>query len=252
MDTPLGGPAPATVVAINLQSTRPGRSLEQVARQTFTQLISAALAHSCHIQPADSQNGEMNLALIIPDTSQALTILRRLFGVQTDINVRHPESSARFIVHHGIVFPSNNAYIGSSLRHAHAKLGRLPSPIDHAATSDFVSFTKPWAAHHISFAPFAEAGVDPALLNFSLASPAAPKEAGRPPIDAAFVRHLSHCLATHMGPFASVMVEAAQRTSHTSQQLLEELANEIDDPQAKANFIDEVRAAFPLTGQAGQ
>lgn len=235
MSVALGAPKPATVIAINLSGLS-GRPVALAARQQLTELIGSSLANSCHIQPAASLGDNLDLSLILPDSSQVLSILRRVLGVQADLHQMHPESPVRFIVHHGLVFPSNHSHVGSSLRQAHGKLGRLPQAIRHAATTDFSNFAETWSAHHIIFDRFPEATIDPGLLSFTLTSTAPARAAANRQIDEALLQHLTNSLATHLGPFASVIVDAAQRASTNGQQLIDELCHEIEDPLARARF----------------
>lgn len=233
MAAPLGAAAPATVIAVSLKAGLPDHPVASATRQDFANLVGSSLAQGCDIQTSYRSDMELALALIIPAGSQTLSILRRLLNVQADFHRTHADARVRFLAHHGIVFPSAAGHIGSSLRQAHARLNRMASGIDRAATTDFANFCAPWAAQHISFRQFAQD--EPGIVSFRLkATPLANAADDR--IDDALVEHLTSCLAAHLGPFASVIVNAARRSSTTPRQLLEELCNEIDDPQARARF----------------
>jgi len=51
-------------------------------------------------------------------------------------------------------------------------------------------------------------------------------------------------LATHVGPIAAVLVERASRRAGDERELIELLANEIDDRSARDRFILEVRGCM--------
>lgn len=100
MTEPLGAPQSATVIAISLQARG------DLARRRFTDLLSGVLAHSCHIQPATGQNNELAYTAIVPDSTQTLSLLRRLLSLQAEFGRIHPDCAARFMVHHGVIFPA--------------------------------------------------------------------------------------------------------------------------------------------------
>ncbi|MCB1910233.1 MAG: hypothetical protein KDG53_00045 [Rhodocyclaceae bacterium] len=244
MDQTLGAAAPATVITLRLGARTQGRPLQAATCQNFANLIGNSLRQGCHIQPTVRNDAEMSLALIVPVTSQTLTILRRLLAVQAELHRMRADARMSFLVHHGIVFPSGGNYIGSALRHARAKLARLPEHIEHGATSDFAGFAQSWDAQPIRFEKFADPDIDPGVLRFTLAATPGAATQGTPLADGAFVERLKRCLAEHLGPFATVVVDAALASSTTPRQLVEELCSEIDDAQARARFRNEALSAL--------
>ena len=198
MDQTLGAAAPATVITLRLCARTQGRPLQAATCQNFANLIGNSLGQGCHIQPTVRNDAEMSLALIVPVTSQALTILRRLLAVQAELHRMRADARMSFLVHHGIVFPSGGSYIGSALRQARAKLARLPEHIEHGATSDFAGFAQSWDAQPIRFEKFADPDIDPGVLRFTLAATPGAATQGTPLADGAAVERLKRCLAEHL------------------------------------------------------
>lgn len=243
MHESLGSLQSATVIAIELHAGN------GPARQHFTELLGGTLAHTCHIQPAGSRENELAFTAVVPDHAQTLSLLRRLISVQEEFRQKHPECTLRFVVHHGPVFPSAESFVGAALRSAHSRLGRLPLSITQAATSEFADYAATWTAHPVIFDKLALANEIPGLLHFTILSGNSPKKGEQPASDEAFLRHLTKSLATHLGPFAEVIVAAAQRSSASPRQMIEELASEITDAAAREKFRSD--AVQFISGLAG-
>lgn len=244
MTESLGAPHPATVIAIGLQTRLDDSPSLPATRRIFTNLLGGTLAHNCHIQPASGPAEELAFTAIVPDTTQALSLIRRLLSIQDEFQKTHPDTSARFVVHHGIVFPSAKGYIGSALRSAHSRLIRMPRSTANAATNEFSAYTKTWAAHPIVFWELAEAHETLGLFSFELLHQTEPPAAGNTASDEALQNYLTGRLAEHLGPFAEVLVDAAKRSSASPLQLIEELASEIDDAQAREKFRRDAKDFF--------
>ncbi len=230
MSESLGAPQPATVIAIGLSAG------SDPARSHFTDLLGGTLAHTCHIQAASNRDSELAFTAVVPDHAQTLSLLRRLISIQDEFRQTHPECAVRFIVHHGPVFPSAASFVGAALRSAHSRLSRLPVTIAQAATSEFADYVSTWSAHPVTFGKLPLATEIPGLLHFSILTSSSPKSADQPADEEAFLRHITKCLATHLGPFAEVIVDAAKRSSATPRQMIEELASEISDAAAREKF----------------
>ena len=218
MTEPLGAPQSATVIAISLQARG------DLARRRFTDLLSGVLAHSCHIQPATGQNNELAYTAIVPDSTQTLSLLRRLLSLQ-----------------HGVIFPAAKNFLGAALRSAHSRLARLPANIPSAATIDFADYVGTWSSQPVIFSKLFTDSAPPTLLAFSIVPSSTPEKANTTTHDEPFLRHLTTSLAAHIGPFAEVLVAAAKRSSTSTSQLIEELASEIGPPSAREKFRQDAR-----------
>jgi hypothetical protein len=236
MTEALGSPHPATVIAIGLKARLDDSPSLPATRRIFTNLLGGTLAHNCHIQPASAPGEELAFTAVVPDTAQSLSLIRRLLSIQDEFRGTHPDTAARFVVHHGVVFPSDKGYIGSALRSAHSRLTRLPHGVINAATTDFAAYTETWDFHPIVYHKQEAAHETLGLLGFSIEQPEPAPAESKALHDEALLHYLTSRLADHLGPFAEVLVDAAQRSSSTPRQLIEELASEIDDAKARQDF----------------
>lgn len=236
MTEQLGAPRPATVIAISLQARG------DLARRRFTDLLGNVLAHSCHIQPATVQNGELAYTAIVPNSTQTLSLLRRLLSLQTEFGQIHPDCAARFLVHHGLIFPSAKNFLGAALRSAHSRLARLPTNIPAVATIDFADYVATWSSQPMLFSKLVTDSTNPGILAFSILPSADAAKALSPDHEEALLRHLTACLAPHLGPVAEVLVDAAKRSSASATQLINELASEIEAPNAREKFRRDAQA----------
>ena len=236
MTEQLGAPQPATVIAISMHAR------SDLARRHFTDLLGSVMAHACHIQPATGQSGELAYTAIIPDNAQTLSMLRRLLSLQTEFAQSHPDCTTRFIIHHGLIFPSAARFLGAALRSAHSRLARLPANIRSAATVDFAEHVDTWPSKPITFSPLYTDSATVGLMAFSIQPNPDTEKPASLVHEVAFLRHLTTCLANHIGPFAEVIVDAARRSSTGNVQLIEELANEIEAPKAREKFRSDALA----------
>lgn len=228
-------PHPATVIALGVNTA------DQAARARFTELLGGTLAHTCTLQPASHRDNELSYTAIVPDSTQTLSLLRRLLSIQQEFHQQYPAGAFRFLVHHGLVFLADGQFVGAILRSAQSRLSRLPAGIRQAATSEFADYVATWSVHPVTFSKLPSASEQPGLLDFSLhLSPDAEPADGSAQAEA-FLRHLTKCLATHLGPFAEVIVDAARRSSASPQQMIEELASEIADATAREKFRSDAR-----------
>jgi hypothetical protein len=241
----LGHPEDVTVIALDLKPLLGGVSSVD-SRDTFARLLGGAVAHACVVQAVARPDGELAYTAVVPVTGQTLTLMRRLLNVQEDFKRAHPDTFARFVVHHGLVFAAQGeggkSYVGSAMRSAQSHLLRMPGNLDCAATSDFVSATATWKTCSIQFQPLSDAPEIKDLLTFSLVSDDVSetqnaKDARKSMAkDPALRRFLVEHLAAYLGPFAEVLVDSAQRSSTSRTNLIEELSREIDDIPTRERF----------------
>jgi hypothetical protein len=245
----LGQPEAVTVIAIDLKPPRGGVSPLD-SRETFARLLAGTVAQACLVQPAIRPDGELAYTAIVPDTGQTLAVLRRLVSIQTDFRYQHPDTAARFVVHHGLVFAAqttgSKSYLGSAVRSAHSQLQRLPPQVDSAATAEFALITETWKSCPLQFQPLADAQSGLSLLTFALAAgdktETAPATADSALVDAALRLFLIERLAAYLGPFAEVLVDAAQRSARSRDNLIEEVSREINDLPTRECFKAEAMA----------
>jgi len=237
----LGSPRAATVIAIGLKVGAEHPLTPSATRMIISNLLAEALASSCHLQSAPAPDEQTAFTVFLPDETQVPALIGRLQGVQAEFHDTHHDATVHFVVHHGVVFPGPRGYIGSAMRSAHSRLLRLPVQIPSAATTDFAAFTETWATRPILFRDYDELPLSLGLLAFSL-SEANAAGSTRSLDQASLIAYLTNRLADHLGPFAEVLVDAAQRSSSDTNQLIENLAREIDDPQARRAFLSDARA----------
>ncbi len=241
---PLGRQQSFIVIAIELNAHGGGAAKEE-SRQAFAGLLGAGVAHACSLQPAERHNGGWACTALIPDTGQTLALLRRMEDILADFHPQHPDAHARFVVHYGLAFatqPGNRrTYIGSAVRAAHSHLKRLPLEYDRAASGEFAVLAKAWSSDSIQFIdlpiPLAELG----LFGFNL-NRGEQGERSDGVIAAALRAHLEERLATHIGPFAQILVESAQRSSKSLDDFIVEVVREIDEKVVRTRVKDEARA----------
>jgi len=237
----LGLPRAATVIAIGLKVGAEHPLTPAATRLVIANLLAGALTNSCHLQSASGAEEPAAFTAILPDDSQVLALIRRLQSVQAEFHETHHDVTVHYVIHHGVVFPGPKGYIGSAMRSAHSRLARLPADIPCAATIDFAAFTETWASRPIVFRDYDELPLNLGLLAYSLTD-AMIAGAGRSLDQAALLTYLTSRLADYLGPFAEVLVDAARRSSSNTNQLIEDLAREIDDPHARHAFQSDVRA----------
>jgi hypothetical protein len=250
---PLGRQQSFIVIAIELNAHGGGAASEE-SRRDFAGLLGAGVAHACSLQTAERHDGGWACTALIPDTGQTLALLRRMEDILADFRRRHPDAHARFVVHYGLAFatqPGNKrTYIGSAVRAAHSHLKRLPPAYDRAASGEFSALAKAWSSGSIEFTdlplPLAELG----LFGFNLKR-GEQRDRSDPEIAAALRNHLAESLATHIGPFAQILVESAQRSSKSLDDFIVEVAREIDEKAVRARVKDEARAYLKAL-RAGQ
>lgn len=235
----LSHPETVTVIAVELKPIAGGVSSAD-SRETFTRLLGGAVALVCAVQPAPRTDGELAFTVVLPDTGQCLAVLRRIESIQDEFKRQYPDIAARCIVHHGLAFAvpqtggnSGHSYIGSALRSAHSQLYRLPPSFERAATSEFVAATRNWQSCPITFHPLPGEPASQGLMSFDLESAEVLTE---PTADAALKQFLVQRLAAYLGPFAEVLVEAAQRSANSPINLIKEVAHEISDIPTRERF----------------
>lgn len=245
MVDPLGAALSATVIALDASASfgTPGLRSSQ---QALAKLLAGTFGTQCQLHGAASgqaaSQAKIAFTLVILQEDQAHSTLRRLQNLLADIHQAHTALIVRHIAHHGIVFPSNSGYLGSAIRIAHTRLARLLPGQTQAATPDFAQFAQHQPGNDLNFAPLH--GAKDELLSYRHEQ-AQQVAATSPKFDqAAFLQHLTACLARQIGPFAQVMVDTAQRNSHTPEQLIGELAREIDNAESLRQFNEEARSFF--------
>lgn len=238
----LGRPEAVTVIAIELKPLRGGVS-DADSREAFARLLGGTIALACSLQPAPRPDGELAFTAVVPDTGQTVSVLRRMASIQAEFKPQYPEIAARFVVHHGLAFVSpqagTKAYLGSALRSAHSQLQRLPMPYDSAATPDFIKATESWQACPLTFQPIPDLQTDSSLMTFSLVDADTPQVVNTVAgtvFDIALRNFLVQRLAAYVGPFAEVLVDAAQRSAKSHANLIKEVAHEIDDMPTRQRF----------------
>lgn len=239
----IGTPQPASVVAIGLACRQTGMATPRASREIFATQIGSALVQSCHIQTAPAADGELALTIIVPETTQILSLLRRIESLREEFERNLPALITRLVVHHGIVFPTAQGHMGAVLRAALARLQNLPKlagNVHTVATGNFIAYARTWPANDLHFES-ESCGEQYDLYKFTLASaaPSAAPEATPESAPHDWVSYLTGRLAEHLGPFAQVLVDSARRSSKTPEHLAREVASEIDDIPVRERFLSD-------------
>ncbi len=234
-------PQAASVIAVSLGSRLTSKAPPRASREIFVMQIGSTLVQSCHIQAATAAEGNLSLTIIVPETTQILSLLRRIESVRYKFERNLPGLITRLVVHHGIVFPTKQGPMGAVLRAAHARLQsltKLPGEIQTVATGAFVAYTRSWPGQtpdlHFAARSCTEQ-YDIYPFSLTTAQPASAAESS----PENWTSYLTERLAEHLGPFAQVLVDSANRSSRTPEQLAREVASEIDEAPVRERFLSD-------------
>lgn len=252
-------PVLATVVAMELKPIV-GDSCSSQSVATFAGMLSSALALTCNVQRFDQAGEQTAYTLVLPPESQTTNVLRRLMGVANEFGQVHGDVIVRFVVHSGVVFPGTGdkrTYVGSAIRSAHNMLRRLPVSVSQAATKEFVGYVGTLPSSPIRFSSLSGGTLDGTadgtkdgttaddLSALSIAPESSPdkgkENTGAVAVtDADLAQFLSTRLAEDVGPFASVLVDSAQKLATTTNLMIGELLHEIENSEARERFEQDV------------
>lgn len=234
-------PQPASVIAISLGCRLAGKTPPRASLEIFVTQIGSALVQSCDIRAVAAPDGDLLLTIIVPETTQILSLLRRIASVRQEFERNLPTLITRQVIHHGIVFPTRQGPMGAVLRAAHTRLqslAKLPGTIQTVATDNFIAYTRSWPGQtpdlHVASQPCCK---QYDIFEFSLNGNPPPSASDKTPED--WTTYLTERLAEHLGPFARVLVDSASRSSSTPEQLAQEVASEIDEKPLRERFLSD-------------
>lgn len=196
----------------------------------------------CSLQLQARGSAGKALTLIMPPDVQVGSALRRSLTAIEDFEQATPGSRVCALIHHGVVFAAHEGgqavHVGSAVRLAHSALRRLEGSQRLAASADFFQHARDWANSPLRFTALSGAAAAEGLQALSLSSEeAAPSALNQD--DDALREFLNARLAAEVGPFASVLVEAARRVAPSASALVLELAQEIESHQGRDDFTRE-------------
>lgn len=233
----IGTPRPYIVIAIELRATD-GVAVSEAAKAHLNSLLSSGLGLACTLQLFPRLDGVVASTALFTHTGQTLALLRRIDAIQDAMRQEHQGHRVRYLVHYGMAFTSRpgSGYMGSGIRAAHSRLGRLPSELERGASSEFRLLADSWNTGGIHFHDLPTPLQQEEVHGFHLDSNDWDAASRRSASQQVLVGYLTTQLAAHMGPIAQVLVENASHLARSPTNLIEETAREIDDLHARARF----------------
>lgn len=240
MNTSMQKPILASVVALEVRSM-PG-SQGEAALNGLLRHIHTLANQNCSIQLQARNNAAHGITVIMPPETQVGSVLRRCLHAMKNFEADYPGSQAHALIHHGVVFMAEEdgqvSHVGSAIKLAHSSLRRLENQNPLVASADFCKHAREWSDRLFRLSPLGGAAASEGLHALHLIDTGndQPKTAQIPPEHPALLAFLNARLAADVGPFASVLVEAARSIAPSAKALVLELAQEVDAPQARDDF----------------
>ncbi|MBI5899665.1 MAG: hypothetical protein HZB40_10610 [Rhodocyclales bacterium] len=192
--------------------------------------------------------GRPNLTLTLAPDQEPGSALDAMAKAAAGFDAAVTPLSLRSVVHFGVVFRTESAtgvsYVGSAIRTTQSALRRVPSAGGFLATAEFAVYAAKYPQLPFRMRPVTSgAAIDGLshLLFGDIAADMAPASAVASGIaDAAFVEFAKRRLAEEIGPFANALVDRAVRAATATDQLVSQLASDIDNPAARKKFEDDM------------
>ncbi|MDA8256212.1 MAG: hypothetical protein M0Z99_11350 [Betaproteobacteria bacterium] len=239
MSSQVSAPVTTTVIAIDIAGAD---SFEASVLENFDQAVVAARKLGFVTQ----ESGKPNLTLTLAPELEIGNILEQLAQVAAGFDAVATPLRLRGMVHRGVVFRTEDAgqvsYVGSAIRSTQSALRRAPATGGLMATPDFSAYAAklpklPFRLQAIGGGAFE--GMNHIVFgSMSVAPPRAGNQL--PSADPEFVDFVKRRLAAEIGPFASALVDRAIRSSTVADQLVSLLSRDIDNPEARVRFEDEM------------
>lgn len=239
MSSQVSAPVTTTVIACDIAGAD---SFEAAVLESFDTAVVAARKLGFVTQ----ESGKPNLTLTLAPELEVGGLLEQLAQASAGFDAVATPLRLRGMVHYGVVFRTEDAgqvsYVGSAIRSTQSALRRAPATGGLMATPDFSAYAAkllnlPFRLQAIGGGAFE--GMN--HIVFGGTSVAPPRTGNQlPSADPEFVDFVKRRLAADIGPFASALVDRAIRSSTVADQLVNLLGREIDNPDARVRFENEM------------
>ena len=233
-------PVSTTVLAFDISGPDP---IGPAVVAGFERVV--ALARSLGFVTQDP--GNPNLILTLAPDAAVAPVVSQIAAALADFDAASAPFRVRAVVHYGVVFRSETAgqtgFMGSAIRATQSALRRAPGTGSLMATRDFATHaaTLPNLPFHLEAMQGAAAADGMSHVLFGAAgSGSSGSGYVLPAADPAFVEFVKRRMATDIGPFAGPLVDRAVRSSTAATQIVALLSKDIENPQARVRFEDEV------------
>jgi hypothetical protein len=247
--------APVTTTVISLEVPLSGDAPRAEVLVSFDQTLVAA---GRQIGTIHKEQGKLQMTITIEPETALGPALAQLSGSMVKFEFLCKTLQVRGVVHHGVVFRNEVAgevsYIGSALRASQSALRKLEASGGLFATRGFIAHAvalKPPAARFdaLTGADAAD-GVCRISVDAKAAAVTTKPSAQLTSADPEFLAYLKKRLAEHLGPFASAMVEHQRVGTPLPEQLVADMAREIDDPGVRKQFETDLYAYISTAKKA--
>jgi len=240
----VSAPVSTTVIACDIAGAS---AFEAAVLDCFGRFLAVARSLGFVTQEA----GKPNLTLTLAPEQAVGLALEPLAKAGLGFDSLAAPLRLRAMVHYGVVFRTESvteiSYVGSAIRSTQSALRRAPPTGGFLATQDFSAYAAkqlnlPFRLLPISSGPAVE-GISQIVFGGSAVAPqgaVAGSVTGLVSADPAFVEFVKRRLTEDIGPFASALVDRAIRSSTAADQLVAVMSREIDNPEARARFEDDV------------
>lgn len=192
--------------------------------------------------------GRPNLTLTLAPDQEPGPALDAMAKAAVAFDAAVSPLSLRSVVHFGVVFrtdsPAGVSYVGSAIRTTQSALRRVPATGGFLATAEFAAFAAKYPQLPFRMRPVSSGaaieGLNHLLFGDVAADAANGSVATTGIADAAFVDFAKRRLAEEIGPFANALVDRALRAATAVDQLVGQLAGDIDNPAARKKFEDDL------------
>lgn len=235
----VSAPVTTTVIAFDIAGAD---SFEAAVLESFEKVVVAARKLGFVTQ----ESGKPNLTLTLAPELEIGGILEQLAQAAAGFDAAATPMRLRGMVHHGVVFRTEDggqvSYVGSAIRSTQSALRRAPATGGLMATADFTPYAATLPKLPFRLLPIGGGAFEGMSHVIFSGMSVAPPRAGNqlPSADPEFVEFVKRRLAAEIGPFASALVDRAVRSSTAADQLVSLLSRDIDNPDARVRFEDEV------------
>lgn len=239
MSSQVSAPVTTTVIAFDIAGAD---SFEAAVLENFDKVAATARELGFVTQ----ESGKPNLTLTLAPELAVGGVLEQLAQAAAGFDVAATPMRLRGMVHHGVVFRTEDvgqvSYVGSAIRSTQSALRRAPATGGLMATPDFSAYAAKLPNLPFRLQPIGGGAFEGTNHIVFGSTSVAPPRAGNqlPSADPEFVDFVKRRLAADIGPFASALVDRAIRASTVADQLVTVLSRDIDNPDARMRFEDEM------------
>jgi hypothetical protein len=201
--------------------------------------------------------GKLQLSVTLEAETAVGPALAQFASALAKFEVLCKSVQARGIVHHGVVFRNEVAgkvtYIGSAIRASQSALRKMAATSGLVATRGFIAHANGLNPPVAQFDPLDGSDAADGLCRIRIVGKTeavTAKRSGLTSADPEFLAYLIKRLAEHLGPFASAIVENQRNGFPTPEQLVAEMAREIDEPGVRKQFKADLDAYISACNKA--